>query len=752
MFQGINTATTRAGVPDAQMFWCDGFIPLSPRNLRVLPGIGSALYTGGANTIVCFYFYNLGATPYMVVFKTDGSATQVRTTDGATTTILPAMSIGAPSITTIGVAQYGSQYLLIATSKPSNPASGYWVWDGKQLFGAGSLAPTVTLTNPGAAYVSAPTVVISGGSGTGATASAAVSNGVVTNVVITNPGSGYLASDLPTVTLVGGQQTGSGASLTAVLSAIPSGMNGSLTANWNHAIYGPGTWVDQLASITIANAGTGYSSATTAHWTTGPFPGFWSPSGPPTINLTISGGMITAVSFTPDPHNPNALFNNQNNGDPAIVVSDPASGQYTVTSVTGTPTGMNYSPSTTITASGGGSPVTQATFTPVITSGQITGVNIINGGVYGSNTPPTLAVTDTAVTATAKIGLMPFGVTGNAIETYAGHVWVANGPLVQFSAPGVVDNFSTASGGGSFTSSDSFLRVGYTRLIQTNGFLFLIGDSSMNYISGVQTTTPSGGSPTTTFTNNNSDPETGTPYPASVTTIGQDIFIANQNGVYVSTGGTFVKKSEPLDGVYNTAPGIFNGMQLSAAKTLIFGKLVWMVLVPIIDPVLKTQRTKLFMFNERFWWSSEQDVTLTFIQAQEINSVFTAWGTDGTHIYPLFNTKSTAFTKRMQSRLWDSPQGYDYTKSSVNLFGVAQFLGASNLSYNVFIDNEAGFSNRAGPYTHSGTTADQEVFSVMPPYAIGQMGVVTGMTVETTADDLVIVSVMMQDEIVGYRA
>jgi hypothetical protein len=325
---------------------------------------------------------------------------------------------------------------------------------------------------------------------------------------------------------------------------------------------------------------------------------------------------------------------------------------------------------------------------------------------------------------------------------------------VQFSAPGSVDDFATSDGGGQFTSSDSFLRVGYTRLIQTNGFLFLIGDSSMNYISWVQTNTPMGGSPTTTFTNNNSDPETGTPYPASVTTIGQDIFIANQNGIYVSSGGTFVKESEALDGVYNSAPGVFNGLQLSAAKALIFGKLVWMVLVPITDPVLNTVRNKLFMFNEKhkYWWASEQDVTLTFIQSQEINSVFQPYGTDGTSIYPLFTTPSVNFTKRFQSRLWDGPTGYDYTKSSVSLFALAQFLGSANLTYNVFIDNENGVAGRGGPYVHAGTTAGSEVFSVMPPTAIGQIGVLTGMTIETTANDLVIASVMMQDQIVGYRA
>ena len=754
MFQGINTATTRAGVPDQQMFWCDGFIPLSPRNLRVIPGIGAALYTApGGVTIACYYAYNLGSTPYLAVFQSDGSIIQVRTTDGATTTILGAASgVVNPSPTTIGVAQSGQKYLLMVVG--GNSGFGYGIWDGNILFGSGAhgLAPGVTLTNVGSGYVTAPSVQFTGGGGSGATAAATINAGVVTGVTITNPGSGYTSA--PTVSFVGGQQVGSGAALTAHLSSIPGGSGGVLTPNFTFFASSSGINAYDLTSVSITTPGSGYSSNTTATWVTPPARGNPSDNsfvgGPPAITVTVTGGAITALTVIPADKTWTTLTSSPQ--FPTITVTDQATSQFTVTSVTGTPTGTNYSPQATIVASAGGSPVTQATITPVIASGVITGTNIVNGGVYGSNTPPTLTVNDVAVSAAATVMLMPSGVGGTTIETYAGHVWIANGPLVQFSAPGSVSDFSTANGGGSFTSSDSFLRVGYTKLIQTNGFLFLIGDSSMNYISGVQTNTPMGGSPTTTFTNNNSDPEIGTPYPCSVTTLSQDIFLANQDGVWVSSGGTFQKKSEPLDGIYNTAPGVFNGMQLSASKALIFGKLVWMVLVPITDPITKTTRNKLFMFNEKYWWSSEQDVTLTFIAGQEINSVFTTYGTDGTHIYPLFKTPSTAFTKRMQTRLWDAPAGIDHTKSSVNLFAIAQFLGAANLTYNVSIDNENGGTGQAGPYAHSGTTADMEVFSVMPPTVIGQIGVLTGMTVTTTADDLVLVSLAMQNEVVQYRA
>jgi hypothetical protein len=64
---------------------------------------------------------------------------------------------------------------------------------------------SVTLTNAGAGYTSAPTVSFSG-TGSGATATAYLGNGIntgkVTKVIVTNPGIGYTTA--PTVVFTGG--------------------------------------------------------------------------------------------------------------------------------------------------------------------------------------------------------------------------------------------------------------------------------------------------------------------------------------------------------------------------------------------------------------------------------------------------------------------------------------------------------------------------------------------------------------------
>ena len=72
----------------------------------------------------------------------------------------------------------------------------------------------ITVTAGGSGYTSAPTVSITGGGGSGATATAVRASGAVTGVTLTNPGSGYTSA--PTIAFSGGGG-GSGATATATL-------------------------------------------------------------------------------------------------------------------------------------------------------------------------------------------------------------------------------------------------------------------------------------------------------------------------------------------------------------------------------------------------------------------------------------------------------------------------------------------------------------------------------------------------------
>lgn len=64
----------------------------------------------------------------------------------------------------------------------------------------------ITIGNGGSGYTSAPTITLTGGGGTGATAEATVSGGVITKITVTNAGQGYTTA--PTVNIAGGNGTG----------------------------------------------------------------------------------------------------------------------------------------------------------------------------------------------------------------------------------------------------------------------------------------------------------------------------------------------------------------------------------------------------------------------------------------------------------------------------------------------------------------------------------------------------------------
>ncbi len=89
-------------------------------------------------------------------------------------------------------------------------------------FGVGS----ISMSSVGSGYIGVPLVLITGGSGTGATASAQVdfTHGTVTNIVVTSPGSGYAASDSLAVNFVGGGGSGAAANSPALVANSSGGL------------------------------------------------------------------------------------------------------------------------------------------------------------------------------------------------------------------------------------------------------------------------------------------------------------------------------------------------------------------------------------------------------------------------------------------------------------------------------------------------------------------------------------------------
>ncbi|WP_432714934.1 RagB/SusD family nutrient uptake outer membrane protein [Pedobacter sp.] len=107
-----------------------------------------------------------------------------------------------------------------AENEVNGPANAYAAVNQvrRRAYG-GETVKTITITNGGTGYTTAPTVVISGGNPKeNATATAKVTSGKVTSITITNAGTYY--NTVPVITFTGGN--GSGALATATLTAVNS--------------------------------------------------------------------------------------------------------------------------------------------------------------------------------------------------------------------------------------------------------------------------------------------------------------------------------------------------------------------------------------------------------------------------------------------------------------------------------------------------------------------------------------------------
>ncbi len=164
---------------------------------------------------------------------------------------------------------------------------------------AGSFISNIALNSGGINYTSSPTVTISGGGGTGAIATATISqNGNVTGITIVSSGVGF--TSVPSITISGGG--GSGASATASIIAVPLAQSldtmhfercvasnpaissGTVAAPVYQQAYGGAIYVGNYCALTTALIGC-YSDSAIAK------------SG----DLNMRGGAIYVSKFSADP-------------------------------------------------------------------------------------------------------------------------------------------------------------------------------------------------------------------------------------------------------------------------------------------------------------------------------------------------------------------------------------------------------------------------------------------------------------------
>ena len=609
----------------------------------------------------------------------------------------------------------------------TNPGSGYEIGDVVQVgFSGGGSTTTpqlvaqlssgnvagATITAPGSGYTTA-TVAFTGGGGSGAAATAAVTSGAVTAITVTNGGTGYTSA--PTITISGG----AGATAVAVLA--PSGVASVTVVNGGSGftsvplitfIGGSGSGATGIAVLTptaisavnITAGGVGYTSPPTVAFVGGQ--AVASPGGLASFTANLTGTTVTSytrVSGGSGYVSVPTVAITGGGGTGAMATANISGG--VVTSLTSTAVGTGYTSAPTVVITGGGS-TTGITATAVanLVGYQVGSVTITNaGGQYTSpvevtftggggsgaggtalfaptsiaqvvvsstgqyyTTAPVVEVTPGANnSAYATVSLMPYGVSGSAMETYLSRLWIVDpapsvtsivppGGQWQVSAPGSFTDFATSDGGVSALNTDSFLQTRYTNVHQSSGYLYFFGDGSVSVVSNVSTS----GTPTVTAYNyQNVDPQAGDEWRDTLQDFGRSSIIANATGVYGLYGGTTSKISQKLDQLFTPASqgGLFvppsaGGVIPTSAIATIFNIKHYLLLLTLTDPDLGVNRNVMLTWNEKDWLVTSQSVPLTSISTQKVASTYYAFGSDGISIYPLFAKPSVNLTKRFDTK------------------------------------------------------------------------------------------------------
>jgi len=176
----------------------------------------------------------------------------------------------------------------------------------------------IAVNNGGSGYLAPPAVIISGGSGVGATAIAQLdyTTGAITNILITSPGSGYQDGDTLTVTLIGGGGTG------AVLGAP------ALTDNVSGSLTKLGTGILTLTGTNTYTGGTVVQAGALVALHTNALPRFDQPG-----NVTVASNAAIVVRVGGagewDTASIDALLNNASLANGAAFGFDTTSGDYT---------------------------------------------------------------------------------------------------------------------------------------------------------------------------------------------------------------------------------------------------------------------------------------------------------------------------------------------------------------------------------------------------------------------------------------
>jgi hypothetical protein len=630
----------------------------------------------------------------------------------------------------------------------------------------------VNITNPGAGYTAAPTVTFSGGGGSGAAGYAVIQGGQVVQVVLTNEGNFYGSQPTVTFSAPTGQVTATGTVtesagvVTAITITNPgAGYTSPPTVTISDAMGSGATAVAYLSSggivgVDVVNGGTNYTFPPPLTFQGGNGTGaaataILTATTISHINVTSGGGAPGVGGYTSAP---TVVFNNNGTGGTgASAVAIISDGQVIAVNLTSAGSGYTYPPFITFTGGGLPTGAPEATAQAILTGTSIASVIMGNQGQNYTQAPAVVIEPGSNNAASAILEMMPFGVSGTSLESFQQRIWlpypknrttpVLTGNIFEVTAPQSLTDFATSDGGIVYTSTSPFLRATYFSIKQVGDYLYPIGDSSVDVISNVQT---SGNPITTTFTYDNTDPLTGTSWRDTVQSFKRTALFGNALGIYGIYGGAVTKLSDKLDVLFQNAvfPPAARAVIPSGAVAELFERTFYLFLLTITDPFTESPRTVMAAWDEREWFIVSQSITPTFIGTQVVNSVPTAWATDGTNLFPLLSKPSKTLTKTLATKLYGA-NNFPAVKLAMSLHMMATDLSSNEAGVNFGVGS---LDTENGPYplpqqlNFGSTFAGGEWTPVISGYTGDIYGCYLGLTISSTSPDFALNHLAM-----GYR-
>jgi FtsP/CotA-like multicopper oxidase with cupredoxin domain len=400
--------------------------------------------TGGAPTTQPGYGPNTRTIMQIQVAGTAGAGANL----AALNTALPAAYGQVQAAPVVPEQGYDQAF---GTSSPADPY--IRIGDMQTTFKTGTVT-TLTLSSPGAGYLTPPAVAISGGGGAGATAQAVLVGTGVISISLTNPGTGYTAAPLVTIDPPAGCVSNCAtATAVATISTSVAGVNMTnngtgYTSPPTVTFTKPTVAGGQIATGTAVLAPSGVASvAVTAggSYTVAPQVQFNGGTGGATATAVLGAGPVGSVNVTTAGSYtsvPTVIFSSGTAAATATLMPT------TVFSVSLVTQGSPYISAPTVTFTGGGATTAASAQANLAATGSVGAVNVTSGGSLYT-TPPTLFLsapqTAGGIQATARVSAMsPVGL---------GSVSVTNGGRCNAATPVPTVTISSANGiGGGATA------------------------------------------------------------------------------------------------------------------------------------------------------------------------------------------------------------------------------------------------------------------------------------------------------------